>query len=111
MRYFSPTGPVFPGDLLPYLLRFGFYTGLSAVDPLPERSRSVTPREGGNVMTFQSRTPRFRLPGAAPVALVSLLLSLALSPAAHAVKNLSVEGHLAPVTLVVGEPATIRWEV
>jgi hypothetical protein len=36
---------------------------------------------------------------------------IAASPAAHAVKNLSVDGHPAPVTLTVGETVTVRFEV
>lgn len=40
----------------------------------------------------------------------SLLLMFAASPAAHAVKNITVDGHPAPVTLTVGETVTVRFE-
>ena len=40
----------------------------------------------------------------------SLLLTLALSPAAHAVTTVTVDGHPNPVSLVVGETVTIRLD-
>src|SRR5205807_4209556 len=40
----------------------------------------------------------------------SLLLTLALSPRAHAVTYVTVDGHPNPVTLVEGETVTIRLD-
>ena len=40
----------------------------------------------------------------------SLLLTLALSPAAHAVTYVTVDGHPNPVSLVVGETVRIRCD-
>jgi hypothetical protein len=41
----------------------------------------------------------------------SLLAALAASPAAHAVTSVTVDGHPDPVTLVVGETVTVRFDV
>jgi sugar lactone lactonase YvrE len=40
-----------------------------------------------------------------------LLAALAACPAAHAVTQISVDNHPAPITLTVGETITIRWDV
>src|SRR5436305_2051221 len=49
-------------------------------------------------------------PRRAAVILGSLLLTLTLSPRAHAVTTASIDGHSNPVSLVVGETATIRLD-
>ena len=41
----------------------------------------------------------------------SLLLTLALSPRAHAVTAVSIDGHPSPVTLTLGETVTVRFDV
>src|SRR5947208_3269183 len=54
----------------------------------------------------RGKSPRRPLP-----ILGSLLLALAISPAAHAVTTVSIDGHSAPVTLTVGDTVTVRYDV
>jgi hypothetical protein len=60
---------------------------------------------------MQQRRPLRTQTGRTAAILGSLLLALTLSPSAHAVTTVSIDGHPNPVTLVEGETVTVHLDV